>query len=142
MRKNRLDLEDYFDFDLIGIVSIVKEYKLVWTINQATNFELAKAPDISMEFSGNNRILISNFDYKEEHLNVTLLKNRLVAKPSTSYQYLIEELKQFDYLMKYKDETEQRTASDVLNSLKSANVIEYAALLDPSNIKSRDNLIF
>jgi len=142
MKKNRLDLEDYFDFDLIGIVSIVKEYKLVWHINAATNFQLIKKPDISIEFSGNNKISISNFECSEEHLLVTLLKNRLVAKPNMRFQFLVDELKQFDYLLKCKDETEQTTAKDILSLLKSTEVVEYAAILDPSTIKSRDNLIF
>jgi len=142
MKKNRLDLEDYFDFHLIGLVSIVKEYKLVWHLNEVTDFQLVKKTDISMEFSGNNKILISNFEYKKDHLLATLLKNRLVAKPNMGFQYLVEELKQFDYLLKYKDETEQTTAKDILSLLKSSEVVEYAAILEPSSIKSRDNLIF
>ena len=142
MRKSKLHLEDYFDFDLIGIVSIVKEYKLVWNINEITYFQLSKAPDISIEFSGNNRILISNFEYKEDHLSVTLLKNRLLAMPNRGFHFLVEELKQFDYLLKYNDETEQTSAKDILSLLKSSSVIEYAAILEPSTIKSRDNLIF
>jgi len=142
MKKNRLDLEDYFDFHLIGLVSIVKEYKLVWHLNEVTDFQLVKKTDISMEFSGNNKILISNFEHKKDHLLATLLKNRLVAKPNMGFQYLVEELKQFDYLLKYKDETEQTTAKDILSLLKSSEVVEYAAILEPSSIKSRDNLIF
>ncbi|MCP4457102.1 MAG: IPExxxVDY family protein [Cytophagales bacterium] len=142
MRKSKLHLEDYFDFDLIGVVSIVKEYKLVWNINEITNFQLVKAPDISMEFSGNNKILISNFEFKEDHLTVTLLKNRLLAMPNRGFQFLVEELKQFDYLLKYNDETEQTSAKDIISLLKPSSVIEYIAILEPSTIKSRDNLIF
>ena len=142
MRKSKLHLEDYFDFDLIGIVSIVKEYKLVWNINKITHFHLIKAPDISIEFSGNSKILVSNFEHKEDHLSVILLKNRLLATPNRGFQFLVEELKQFDYLLKYNDETEQTSAKDVLSLLKSSAVIEYAAILEPSTIKSRDNLIF
>ncbi len=142
MRKSKLHLEDYFDFDLIGIVSIVKEYKLVWHINKITNYELVKEPDVPIEFSGNNKILVSNFVYEKEHLSITLLKNRLVANPTMRFQFLIEELKQFDYLLKYKEETELTTAKDILSLLKSLEVIEYAAILEPSTIKSRDNLIF
>ena len=142
MKKSKLYLENYFDFDLIGIVSIVKEYKLVWHINAITTFKLSKQPDVSIEFSGNNKILVSNFVYKEEYLNVALLKNRLVANPHMRFQFLVEELKQFDYLLKYKEETEQTAVQDILNLLKSSEVIEYAAILEPSIIKSRDNLIF
>ena len=141
MRKSKLYLENYFDFDLIGIVSTVKEYKLVWHINEIATFQLSKEPDATIEFSGNNKILVSNFSYKKEHLNVTLLKNRLVA-PNMRFQFLIEELKQFDYLLKYKEEAEQTSVKDILSLLKSLDVVEYAAILKPFTIKSRDNLLF
>jgi hypothetical protein len=142
MGKNRLTSDDYFNFDLLGIVSTVKEYKLVWHINQATGFELTKQNDLNIEFQGNQRIHVSNFEHRTDFLHVHLLKNRLVARSSTTYQYLIDELKQFDYLLKYNDETEQTTIKDVLSLLKTSQVIEYAAILSPELIKSRDNLIF
>ncbi len=142
MSKNRLSATEYFDFHLIGIVSTVKEYKLVWNINLVAGLSLSKQNDISIEFSGNSRITISNFQDKSEHTQVTLLKNRLVAKPNSTFQYLLEEVKQFDYLLKYKDETEQTDMKDVLSLLKSTSVIDYAAILEPALIKSRDNLIF
>jgi hypothetical protein len=142
MGKNRLTSEDYFNFDLLGIVSTVKEYKLVWHINQVTGFELSKENDLSIEFSGNQRIHVSNFQHRSEFMHVQLLKNKLVAKSSTTFQYLIDELKQFDYLLKYKDETEQTTIKDVLSLLKKSEVVEYVAVLSPELIKSRDNLIF
>ena len=142
MAKNRLTNEEYIDFELIGIVTTVKEYKLVWHINQALGLDLTKQPDITIEFSGSNRFYISNFLFKTEFLKVSLLKNRLVVKANSGAQHLIEELKQFDYLLKYHDQTEQTNMKDVLSLLKATNVVEYAAILAPEMIKSRDNLIF
>jgi len=142
MAKNRLTNEEYIDFELIGIVTTVKEYKLVWHVNQALGLDLTKQSDITIEFSGNNRFYISNFLFKTEFLKVSLLKNRLVIKANSGAQHLIEELKQFDYLLKYHDQTEQTNMKDVLSLLKSTGVVEYAAILAPELIKSRDNLIF
>lgn len=142
MAKNRLVNEDYFNFELLGIVTTVKEYKLVWHLNQALGLDLTKQPDIMIEFSGNNRFYVSNFMYKTEFLHVSLLKNRLVVKANSGAQHLLEELKQFDYLLKYHDQTEQTNIKDVLSLLKSTVVVEYAAILAPELIKSRDNLIF
>jgi len=142
MAKNRLTNEDYFDFDLIGIVATVKEYKLVWHINEVLGLNLCKQTDLTIEFSGNTRFYISNFLHKTEHIKVTLVKNKLVVKASSGSQHLVDELKQFDYLLKYHDQTEQTNIKDVLSLLKSANVVEYAAILAPELIKSRDNLIF
>jgi len=142
MAKNRLTNEDYFDFDLIGIVTTVKEYKLVWHINNALGLDLSKQTDITIEFSGNNRFFVSNFLHKTDFMKVSLLKNRLVIKSNSGSQHLIEELKQFDYLLKYHDQSQQSNMKDVLSLLKSSGVVEYAAILAPELIKSRDNLIF
>lgn len=142
MGKNRLTNESYFNFDLIGIVSTVKEYTLVWQVNQATGLELVKAKDIVIEFTGNQRVSVSQFQYRTEHMQVTLVKNRLIARSSTQYTFLLDELRQFDYLLKYRDETGHTSVKDVLSLLKSADVVEYAAILAPELIKARDNLIF
>ena len=142
MAKNRLLLEDYFDFHLIGLVSTVKEYKLSWHVNRLLNLELEKKDDLQIEFSKNARILISNFAYKTEHTEVVLLKNRLVGRSNSAYQYLLDELRQFDYLLKFKDESNQTNLSNLLSLIKSMGVIDYAANLEPTLIKSRDNLIF
>ena len=142
MKVSKLSTDDYIDFGLIGLVSTVKEYKLVWHINRITHFELEKRKDIQIDFSNNIRIAVSNFSYQTQHLCVEMLKNRLLQANNRAYQYLLEEIKQFDYLIKYKDESEQTDIKDVLSLLKSINQIEYAAILEPANIKYRDNLIF
>ena len=51
MKKNRLASDYPFDFELIGIVSSVKEYKLAWHLNQLPEFHLIKAEDVKIEFS-------------------------------------------------------------------------------------------
>jgi len=142
MARNKLGKEDYFDFDLIGMVTTAKEYKVAWYINQALHTHLIKMPDISIEFSGNEWIKVSNFKMETDHQKIELVKNKLVASPNKSYQNLLEEVKQFDFFLKYKDETEQISVQDVLILLKKCSIIEYAAILETSLIKSRDNLIF
>jgi len=42
MKKKRLDIEYSFDFDLFGISSTVKVYKLDWEINQSLGSKLKK----------------------------------------------------------------------------------------------------
>lgn len=142
MAKNRLATEDYFDFHLVGLVYTVKEYKLVWHLNDVLGFHLEKQKDVSIEFQRNSRIAFSTFKEKTEHKEVHLIKNRLVARSNSSFQYLLEELKQFDYLLKYRDDTDQTDMKNFLSLTKSIPVVDYAANLEPALIKSRDNLIF
>ncbi len=52
---------DYpIDFELIGMVSTMKEYKMGWHLNQMGIFELAKGEDIEIEFADDKVIAISN----------------------------------------------------------------------------------
>ena len=142
MTKNILHTEYSFDFCLVGLVCIVKEYKLVWHINQILDLNLVKKEDLVLKFRDNIEISISNFLYKTENSRIELIKNRLISSSGTPFQYLLEELKQFDYLLKIEDETEETDMKRVLSFLKSVPVIEYATNLEPTLIKSRYNLIF
>jgi hypothetical protein len=142
MKKSRLGSEGFFDFDLIGVVSTVKEYKLAWYINTLADIELEKMKDGIIEFAGSEIIAISFFRFRTEHRMVQLIRNKLASSPNRKYQYLLPELHQFDFFLKHKDETGHISVQDVLSLLKGCPVVEYAAELETSLIKSKDNLIF
>ncbi len=142
MKKNRLIISTKYDFHLIGIVSAAREYKLVWSINRLLDFPLKKMDDINIEFSGNHQISISRFAFETEQVNLDLLKNRLNEKSSKKFQYLLEELKQFDFLLKFQDRTEQTDPNDLIKLLKASGEIDFATTLSIETIKAKDNLIF
>ena len=108
MKKNRLTAAYDFDFDLIGIVSTVKEYKLAWNLNQLNLFHLVKAEDIKIEFTDHRQILISNLIHEDDYSMVHLLKNKLISSNNGVNQYLIQELSRFDFLLKVRNLTEDR----------------------------------
>lgn len=45
MKKKRLDIEFTLDFDLYGIISTAKPYKMAWEINRSFNVNLTKLED-------------------------------------------------------------------------------------------------
>ena len=45
MKKNKLVIEYDFDFELLGILSSARGYKLAWEINQALGIQLVKQQD-------------------------------------------------------------------------------------------------
>ncbi len=141
-KKNRLASEYPLDFELIGIVSSVKEYKLAWHINQLSEFHLVKDEDIKIEFSDNKLIRVSNLKDENEFRKVFLLKNKLVTSNSSINQYLLSELQQFDYLLKLTNQTKDFWAKEVNNQLKSIDQIDYSLVVDVEKIKMKDNLLF
>ncbi|MBR06431.1 MAG: hypothetical protein CMP48_02000 [Rickettsiales bacterium] len=141
-KKNRLTSDYPFDFELIGIVSSVKEYKLAWHLNQLTEFHLVKSDDIKIEFSDNKLIRVSNLKDENEFRTAYLLKNKLVTSNSSVNQYLLNELQQFDYLFKLNSQTEENWATQINNKLKSIDIIDYSLVVDIEKIKMKDNLLF
>lgn len=142
MKKNKLDLIYEFDFELAGIVCNKKEYKLAWHINSALDISLSKKSDIKIEFSNQPPIVISNFKFETEFVELELLQNKLMSGGGSNPQFLMPELKQFDYLLKLKDATGELTITNVCNKLREVPLIEYVAKLDFNELKSRENLLY
>lgn len=142
MKKNKLAAVYQFDFELIGIVSASKEYKLAWHLNQLNFFHLKKEDDIRIEFEANKQIRISNLMDEAEYFSVHLLKNKLVTGNAGPQQLLLPELQQFDYLLKLKNLAEETWIDRVLDQLKNVPVVEYAVKIDINKLKLKENLLF
>jgi hypothetical protein len=130
------------DFELIGIVSTMKEYKLGWHLNQMEIFHLVKTDDIRIEFAEQKIIRISNLADETEYRVVHLLRNKLVGSGSTSFKYLLPELQQFDYLIKLRNTIEENWSVKVMDVLRQCAAIDYAMVIDLEKVKAKENLIF
>ena len=53
MKKSKLVIEYEYDFDLLGLTSTARGYKLAWEINQALHVQLVKQPDLAVGFKNN-----------------------------------------------------------------------------------------
>lgn len=142
MKKNKLDLTYEFDFELAGIVCNKKEYKLAWHLNKGLSIELIKQKDIRIEFSNRPSILISNFLYETEFLTISVLHNKLLSSGGNKPQFLMPELKQFDYLIKLKDETGELSIANVCTIIRDFPVVEYVTQLNFDSLKSKENLLY
>ncbi|WP_370539754.1 IPExxxVDY family protein [Algoriphagus sp. Y33] len=50
MKKAKLLIEHTYDFELLGLVSPVKDYKMAWLINRELDLNLIKYDDLLLEF--------------------------------------------------------------------------------------------
>ena len=142
MRKTKLTSDYTLDFELVGIVSSLKEYKLAWHLNQIGIFHLVKGEDIKIEFSGNREVRISNLFEETEFTTVHLLRNKLISTTTHPNHYLINELQQFDFLLKLKNQMVAGWADSVVSKIKETNQIDYVMKIDVENLKSFENLLF
>ena len=142
MKKNKLVVSYSYEFDLLGVVSTAKEYKLAWAINNLLGIRLIKADDLLLEINDNKNIVISNFIFETEHSIFRLFKNKSFNKGFDSQGYLISELKNFDFLILINGFDDSFTTSEFVNALRVLNEIQYLQKVDVMSLKSKENLIF
>ncbi len=142
MKKNKLDLTYEVDFELAGIVCNKKEYTLAWHLNAVLYMDFVKQADIKIEFSNQSFVLISNMKHETEFTELILLQNKLISGSTSQLQFLIPELKQYDYLIKLKDETGELTLEYVCSAIREIPLIEYVLELDFDGLKSKENLLY
>lgn len=142
MKITRLRVDFDYDFHLFGLISPVKDYKLAWHLNKSLNLHFRREPDLQFEFLDKSKIYICNFIFEKEYSSFRLLKNKACEFYNTSKPYIVPELKEYDYLLVFKDEAEEIDSERVLGVLKEVPVVQYVKEIDLINLRSKENLIF
>lgn len=140
MKKAKLLVEPTFDFELLGLVSPIREYRMAWLINQEMDLNLVKADDLELEFLNSPKLEISQYFLSLPHGFIQLLKNKAL-NTSQQLAYLIPELKNLDYFLLVQDETEQVQLSTFIDQLSKNQLIQSIVRIDISKLKSKENLL-
>lgn len=140
MKKAKLHVEPTFDFELLGLVSPIREYRMAWLINQEMDLNLVKADDLELEFLNAPKLEISQYFLSLPHGFIQLLKNKALNS-SQQLAYLIPELKNLDYFLLVQDETEQMQLSTFIDHLSKNSLIQSIVRIDISKLKSKENLL-
>lgn len=90
-----LDIEVEYDFELIGLSSHEKDYRLAWALNRNMGWRLSRKEDLELK-RDHSISYFAQFQYvlPFEKTIFTLIDNK------TEDGLLITELAQFDYLLK------------------------------------------
>jgi hypothetical protein len=140
MKKNKLIVEHLYEFELLGFVAPVKDYKMAWIINNSLDIRLAKAKDYELEFIGGIKLCISQYKCEKENGFIQLLKNKSFVLDA-NLLYLIPELKIFDYFLLIQDFTSEVDINNYIERLSSNGLIQNVVKLDIDKIKSKENLL-
>ena len=138
MAKLKLELDEDFDFDLIGICSSFTDYRLCWGINQALSINLERIEDYSMQNKKDGEFFFSFYEFFNENTeeNFFLIKNQ-----SYNYKKLIPEQDKIDYFLVIKNNYETEI-DDLLTKLKALDSVLTAFSFNVEDLKSKSNLIF
>ena len=140
MKKTKLQIEPAFDFELLGIVSPIREYRMAWLVNQELDLNLVKADDLELEFLNAEKLEIAQYFLSLPHGFIQLLKNKAINS-TQSLAYLIPELKNLDYFLLIQDETEELDLINFVKKLSRNPLVQSIVRIDISKLKSKENLL-
>lgn len=147
MKKRRLDVEFTYDFELMGLISSARGYKLAWEINHTLGINLTRKDDLKMT-TREGEFFFNFFAHQSSLNTVKLFRNRSNddSAPRTSGGdpkgiFLVPENSHLDYILYTKgdEDVDSKRLQEVLRNIPS---IELVAFLPLAALKSKDNFIF
>ncbi|MBT0812606.1 IPExxxVDY family protein [Litoribacter ruber] len=140
MKKTKLQVVHEYEFDLIGLVAPLKDYKMAWVINNSLDLDLARTKDYQLEFINQPALVISQYILEKDHGFIQLLRNRSYSK-SDKALYLVPELKTIDYFLLLQDYTYELNINAYIEELSKHPYVQNVVKLDVTKLKSKENLL-
>lgn len=158
MALHKLLVDDFYDdtYKLIAIHCRLEDYRLAYLLNQNLELNLKrKSKDVDFEylkssysiFEWNNTSqfvtwnLVSNVCKKEEESLYSTGLFQTSEKVLKTFN-LVPEYKNVDYFIKISDEIQNVNEKLILHKLQSIPQIVTSYSVNPTQIKSKDHLIF
>ena len=140
MKKKRLEIEYSFDFELLGVISSAKGYKLAWDINMTLASRLVKQKDLVIHLKSNTVASYSYYSFENEVNTLKLFRN----KPNEAdlvKNLLVPEFPHYDYIILTRGE-EHQSSNRLQELLRNNPSIELVAFIPLDALKSKENFIF
>lgn len=133
MTKYVLDIEEVYDFSLIGISCHAKDYRLCWEMNQSLSIDMIRGADYEIDTSR-----FSFFEYidDENYIEYFFIANR------GNEGFLIPEQKTVDYFMLMRGNVTDSLIDDIICKINSVSLVLTSFNIDPNQLKSKQNLLF
>jgi hypothetical protein len=139
MKKSKLIIDYEYNFELIGITTAVRGYKLAWELNQRLGVNLVKQPDLAVGFKNNEEKSFSFYSYETPLNRLKVFKNRPTEMETAKY-FLIPEFPHFDFIiLAAMEEHKHQQLIDLLKSIPSIQLVSPISL---EGLKSKSNFIF
>ena len=152
MKRQLLTIEYDYNFLLMGLCCVSKDYRLCYEINNKMGLSLKKVDDIvlgaSKRTKGDELDLLLEEDmgdikrysvYIYKHPNTGLIYN--VVSNKCKGNLLIPEKKECDFFLMISGEAHEKEKKEAFNKIKSISIVLTAFEIDPHQLKSKDHLI-
>ncbi len=136
--KITLDIEDDYDFSLLGISCHSKDYRLSWELNRSLSIHLKRDEAIATSNKNQEEYDFPTHRYYDEvnHLNYCLIDNKFEGN------VLIPELAQMDYIFKISGFGHTEKVSELKQKVQSIEIVLTTVKLDAQTLKSKPILLF
>jgi hypothetical protein len=140
MKKTKLVIDYEYDFELLGLTSTARGYKLAWELNHILHIQLVKQPDLAVGFKNNEEKYFSFYSFETQLNRLKLFKNKPSEGEPGKY-FLIPEFPHFDFIIlaAMKD---QYTHPQLLELIKSISSVQFVTYIPLDGLKSKSNFIF
>jgi hypothetical protein len=126
--------EEYLKFELIGINSREKDFRLAWLLNKELGWELERKEPYKLETKDqNSEHEMFQFISESEHFKIHLISNRSLQG------VLLQEYAQLEYLLKIEG---REDIEDLVKQIRKINNVLAAFRLSQENIKHVSHLFF
>jgi hypothetical protein len=138
-KKQVLSLEyvPEFDFEVLGIYSSLRDYRLCFELNRALDLHFSRIPDsvIKLEKSRATGEFATFFFLSENGEEFYLIANRC---PNGHF---IPEAKQTDFFLVIKNRSRYTSIDGILETLRTIRNLSSAQQIDLSVLKNAENFI-
>lgn len=140
MKKKRLEIDYSYDFELLGVISSAKGYKLAWDINNLLGVRLVKQADVIIQFSDKITATYSHFSHNSPLNLIRLFRNK-PNEAEAAKNPLAHEFPHFDYIIMSQgaDKIESNRLQQYLRNISS---VELVAFIPLDALKQKDYFIF
>lgn len=138
MKKNRLEIEYSYDFELLGLTTSAKSYKLAWELNRSLHIRLTKKTDLVIH--GRSHQATYSFHAHENQVSTLRLFRNRPNEPELSRSLLVPEFPHNDFI--FMIQGEELGSNRLQQDLRNIPSIELVAFIPLGALKSKDNFIF
>jgi len=137
MSKFSLDLEEDYDFYMLGICSHIRDYRLCWELNQHLEISLKKSSDLEILSQGESKFYSFNTDEEEDKSNsFYLISNK------SPLGFLVPEERKCDYFLVVKGPLDEKAKENILSSVNQCKNVLTSYSITAAELRSKNNLIF
>ncbi len=134
--KIKVDDDYEKEYSLMGISCHLKDYRLVYLINNCLSLDLKKQDDLIIyPTKGKQKLQFSFYHYQQDHFEYNLIANR------NPLGTLIQEHKHFDYILLIKGRISKKLKQNLLQKLLKISNVLAAIEIKPNTVKLLAHII-